>query len=107
MTDGWHRTVDVSCEGLIAGMPSLERPKLRTVIPRRVEHQGQAFVHLQDPTGVVSDPILIPFDGFQHIVRHFDGLSTLIEFRLGCCDRRVCFSRSANSRTWFAGSTPP
>ena len=62
-------------------MPSLERPKLRAVIPRRVEHQGQSFVRLQDPTGVVSDPILIPFDGFQHIVRHFDGHSTLIDIQ--------------------------
>jgi MEMO1 family protein len=62
-------------------MSSLERPKLRAVIPRRVEHQGQACVQLQDPTGVVSEPILIPFDGFQHIVRHFDGRSSLIEIQ--------------------------
>jgi MEMO1 family protein len=62
-------------------MPSLDRPKLRAVIPRRVEHQGQVFVHLQDPTGVVADPILIPFDGFQHIIRHFDGLSSLTDIQ--------------------------
>ena len=47
-------SVEASREGLIAGMSSLERPKLRPVMPRRVEHQGQPFVLLQDPTGVVS-----------------------------------------------------
>jgi AmmeMemoRadiSam system protein B len=62
-------------------MPSLERPKLRAVIPRRVEHQGQAFVQLQDPTGVVAEPTLIPLDGFQHIVRHFDGTLTLLQIQ--------------------------
>jgi MEMO1 family protein len=62
-------------------MSSLERPKLRPVMPRRVEHQGQPFVLLQDPTGVVSEPILLPFDGFQHVVRHFDGQSTLVDIQ--------------------------
>src|SRR5258708_3756268 len=62
-------------------MPSLERPKLRAVIPRGVEHQGQSFVHLQDPTGVVSEPILVPLDGFHHIVRHFDGSVSLIDIQ--------------------------
>jgi MEMO1 family protein len=62
-------------------MSSLERPKLRPVIPRRVEHQGQSLILLQDPTGVVSNPIVLPFDGFQHIVRHFDGQSSLIDIQ--------------------------
>jgi AmmeMemoRadiSam system protein B len=62
-------------------MPSLERPKLRAVIPRRVEHQGQVFIHLFDPTGVALDPVLIPFDGFQHIVRHFDGVASLTDIQ--------------------------
>jgi MEMO1 family protein len=69
------------CEGLVAGMSCLLRPKLRLVVPRRIEHQGQPFVLLQDPTGVVSQPIILPFDGFQHIVRHFDGQSTLNEIQ--------------------------
>jgi AmmeMemoRadiSam system protein B len=50
-------------------------------MPRRVEYQGQAFVLLQDPTGVLAQPVLIPLDGFQHIVRHFDGQSTLSEIQ--------------------------
>ena len=62
-------------------MSSLERPKLRPVMPRRVEHQAQAFVLLYDPTGVVTQTVLIPYDGFQHVVRHFDGQSTLLDIQ--------------------------
>jgi MEMO1 family protein len=62
-------------------MSTLERPKLRPVSPRRVEHQGQSFIMLQDMTGAVAQPVLIPIDGFNHIVRHFDGQSTLIEIQ--------------------------
>ena len=36
---------------------------------------------LQDPTGVVPQPVLIPFDGYVHVVRHFDGQSTLMEIQ--------------------------
>ena len=71
----------MSREGPVPGMSSLERPKLRPVMPRRVEHQGQSFVLLQDPTGVVTEPILLPLDGFQHVVRHFDGQSSLIDIQ--------------------------
>jgi len=62
-------------------MSSLDRPKLRPVIPRRVEHQGQVFVVLQDSPAVLAQPIMIPHDGFHHIVRHFDGQSTLVEIQ--------------------------
>ena len=62
-------------------MSSLERPKLRPVMPRRVEHQGQSFVVLQDPSGVVPQPFVLPLDFFKHIVRHFDGQSTLIDIQ--------------------------
>ncbi len=62
-------------------MSSLERPKLRPVQPRRIEHQGQPFVLLQDLTGALTEPVLIPFDGFNHIVRHFDGQSTISEIQ--------------------------
>jgi AmmeMemoRadiSam system protein B len=62
-------------------MSSLERPKLRPVIPRQVEHQGQAFVLLQDSPAVLVQPVMIPYDGFHHIIRHFDGQSTLVEIQ--------------------------
>jgi MEMO1 family protein len=61
--------------------PSLERPKLRPLNARRIEHQGQPFVMLQDPAGVVPQPVLIPFDGYVRVVRHFDGQSTLMEIQ--------------------------
>jgi MEMO1 family protein len=62
-------------------MSSLDRPKLRPVMPRPVQHQGQAFVLLQDLCGAISQPILLPRDGYQHIVRRFDGQSTLSEIQ--------------------------
>ncbi len=62
-------------------MSSLERPKLRPVIPRRVEHQGQVFVLLQDSPAVLAQPVMIPHDGFHHIIRHFDGQLTLVEIQ--------------------------
>jgi MEMO1 family protein len=36
---------------------------------------------LQDPAGVVPQPFLLPLDGFAHVVRHFDGRSTLGEIQ--------------------------
>ena len=65
----------------IPGMSSLERPKLRPVNARKVEQQGQSFVMLQDVTGAIAQPVLIPVDGFNHIVRQFEGQSTLIEIQ--------------------------
>ena len=62
-------------------MSLLERPKLRPLTARRIEQQGQSFVMLQDPTGVVPQPVLIPLDGYSHVVRHFNGQSTLIEIQ--------------------------
>ena len=75
------QTSRCASKGLDPGMSSLERPKLRPVNSRRVEHQGQSFVMLQDVTGAISQPVLIPIDGFNHIVRHFNGQSTLIEIQ--------------------------
>jgi AmmeMemoRadiSam system protein B len=62
-------------------MSSLERPKLLPVNARKVEQQGQSFVMLQDVTGAIAQPVLIPIDGFNQIIRHFDGQSTLIEIQ--------------------------
>jgi AmmeMemoRadiSam system protein B len=62
-------------------MPSLERPKLRPLTARRIEHEGQAFVMLQDPSEVVAQTVFIPYDGFFHIVRYLDGRTTLVEIQ--------------------------
>ena len=61
--------------------PSLERPRLRPLNARRIDHQGQAFVMLQDPAGVVAQSVLIPLDGYARFFRHFDGQSTLSEIQ--------------------------
>ncbi len=62
-------------------MSLLERPKLRPLTARRIEQQGQSFVMLQDPSGVVPQPVLIPLDGYVQVVRHLNGQSTLIEIQ--------------------------
>jgi AmmeMemoRadiSam system protein B len=62
-------------------MSSLERPKLRPLTARRIEQEGQPCVMLQDPSGVVAQPVLIPFDGYSYVVRHFNGQSTLVEIQ--------------------------
>jgi AmmeMemoRadiSam system protein B len=36
---------------------------------------------LQDPAGVVAQPVLIPLDGYVRVVRHFDGQSTLADIQ--------------------------
>jgi MEMO1 family protein len=62
-------------------MSSLERPRLRPVMPRRVDHQGQVYVLLQDPFGLLPQPFVVPVDLFNHVVRHFDGRSSLTEIQ--------------------------
>src|SRR5919112_3042966 len=64
-----------------ARMASLDRPKLRPVSVQRFDHAGQSFAVLEDPLGVVSNPVLIPLDGFHWVVRHFDGRTSLTEIQ--------------------------
>jgi AmmeMemoRadiSam system protein B len=58
-------------------MSSLDRPLIRPLSGRRVEHRGRAFVALEDSLGLFPPPFLIPLELFQQVVRHFDGASTL------------------------------
>lgn len=62
-------------------MATLDRPKLRPMQARRVDHQGQALVALEDPLGIASGSTLIPIDGFHWVVRHFDGTRALTEIQ--------------------------
>ena len=62
-------------------MSLLERPNLRPLTARRIEHQGQVFVMLEDPSGVVPQPVFLPIGGYAHVVQHFNGLTTLIEIQ--------------------------
>jgi MEMO1 family protein len=62
-------------------MSSLDQPKLRPLAGRRVDHQGQAYVVLEDPLGVLRDPVLITLEGFHWVVRHFDGQTPLLEIQ--------------------------
>ncbi|WP_406696855.1 AmmeMemoRadiSam system protein B [Singulisphaera sp. Ch08] len=62
-------------------MASLDRPKLRPLSARRFEHQGQTYAAIADPLGVFLEPVLIPLDGYQWVVRHFDGETPLSEIQ--------------------------
>ena len=37
-----------------------DRPKLRPAISEKVEHQGQSYLRLRDPTGLVEEAVLVP-----------------------------------------------
>ena len=60
-------------------MTTLDRPKLRPLNASRIDHQGQSYALLQDPSGAFASPVLVPFDAYVHICRHFDGRNTLAE----------------------------
>ncbi|CAN5884139.1 AmmeMemoRadiSam system protein B [soil metagenome] len=62
-------------------MATLDRPKLRPMSPRSFRHEGQDFVALIDPSGVVTAPVSVPLAGFQHVIRHFDGQTALTEIQ--------------------------
>ncbi|HEV3121911.1 MAG TPA: AmmeMemoRadiSam system protein B, partial [Isosphaeraceae bacterium] len=62
-------------------MTSLDRPKLRPLAGRRLDHDGHSYVLLEDPLGAFRDPVLVPADGFHWVVRHFDGQTTLTEIQ--------------------------
>lgn len=78
----WPRGIEPLSDQGKAGMSSLDRPKLRPLSARRFEHQGRNFVALEDPLGVVDNPVLIPIEGYQRVVRHFDGRTTLPEIQI-------------------------
>ena len=37
-----------------------DRPKLRPAISEKVQHQGQSYLRLSDPTGLVEEAVLVP-----------------------------------------------
>ena len=63
-------------------MASLDRPKIRpTIFARRFEHEGRAYAAIQDELGVLDGPLPISLDGYQRIVRRFDGRTSLIDIQ--------------------------
>ena len=51
---------------------SNHRPRLRRVEPRRVQYQGQPFIHLHDPLGIAERTILLP-EGMAPLLALADG----------------------------------
>ena len=51
---------------------SNHKPRLRHVEPRRVQYQGQPFIHLHDPLGIAERTILLP-EGMAPLLALADG----------------------------------
>ena len=51
---------------------SNHKPRLRHVEPRRVQYQGQPFIHLHDPLGIAERTILLP-EGMAALLALADG----------------------------------
>lgn len=60
-------------------MSELDRPKLRPLSARRVEHAGESLVVLEDPSRLAESPVVLALDAYVHVVRHFNGLNSLID----------------------------
>jgi AmmeMemoRadiSam system protein B len=58
-------------------MAQLDFPRLRPLPGGVVHHQGQPYVALEDPLGLVPPGMLIPLDGFRWVVSQFDGETSL------------------------------
>ncbi|AMV39463.1 AmmeMemoRadiSam system protein B [Planctomyces sp. SH-PL62] len=58
-------------------MAAPERPRLRPLLPRRQDWEGQALVVLEDPSRFCPSPIVLPIDVYLHVVRRFDGRNTV------------------------------
>jgi predicted class III extradiol MEMO1 family dioxygenase len=63
-------------------MASLDRPKLRLLSAQWIERWGQTYTELQDPLRAFTDPVRIPIDRYQWVVRHFDGRTALSDIQV-------------------------
>jgi len=62
-------------------MATPDRPRLRPLAGRRVEHRGQDYVAFEDPANIFPGQVLVPIEDYSRAVRHFDGETTLGEIR--------------------------
>lgn len=62
-------------------MSELDRPKLRSMSARRVEHGGESLVVLEDPYRLSESPIVLALDAYVHVVRHFNGRNSLLDIQ--------------------------
>jgi MEMO1 family protein len=63
-------------------MASLDRPKLRPLSAQWIERWGQTYAELQDPLRGFTDPVRIPIERYQWVVRHFDGRTALSDIQV-------------------------
>ncbi len=62
-------------------MATIDRPRLRPLSAWRVEHQGRLLVRLDDPVGAMIQPVFLNLDWFEHVARHFNGQSSLLDIQ--------------------------
>jgi MEMO1 family protein len=62
-------------------MASLDRPKLRPLIRRRIDQDGLSYIALQDPLGIATHPVVLTLEGYLWIVQHFDGDHSLADIQ--------------------------
>jgi len=62
-------------------MSELDRPKLRPLAARRVEHGEESLVVLEDPHRLAESPVVLAFDVYVHVVRHFNGRNSLLDIQ--------------------------
>jgi len=62
-------------------MASLDRPKLRPLAPRYVDHGGRTHVSFDDPMGVAAEDVRVPVDLYLHAIRRFDGETPVREIQ--------------------------
>lgn len=60
-------------------MSELDRPKLRPLAARRIEHGGESLVVLEDSSRLAESPVVLALDAYLHVVRHFNGRNSLID----------------------------
>jgi AmmeMemoRadiSam system protein B len=83
-------------------MASLDRPKLRPLGGRTLEHQGQTYVQFDDSLGVATPGILVPIELFQYVVRRFDGQTSLADVQAAVLRETGHLLTSAELRTMIA-----
>ena len=60
---------------------TLDRPRLRLLPVRRVEHLGRGHAAFHDPLVAFEGQVLVPIDQYFEVMRHLDGATTLDQIR--------------------------
>ncbi len=62
-------------------MSTLDRPQLRPLTGRRIEHRGRPCVAFEDSLGLFQGQVVVPIDLYQLVICQFDGSRTVEQIR--------------------------